>query len=921
MVTAEQLAARRRGIAASPDLQRLRDHLTARAAPLLERMPVVPAAKALLSVDGGVCPQDRSALTFDPWSPTEHRCPHCGVTVRGERHDRAWAKYQHLWLAERAAHLAALRALDGNEAAGRRAREILAAYAQRYWSYPNRDNVLGPSRLFFSTYLESIWILNYLAAAVLLREAGGGVLEEPVRAGVSRVADEAANLIGEYHEQFSNRQTWNNAALAAIAVWFEDEDLAKGAIEGPGGLIAHLRGYRGDGMWYEGENYHLFALRGLLTGAAWALHAGVDFFGDSELAPRVAAALRAPAVSALPDLTFPARKDARFGVSLAQPMYLELWEVGLGRLQGREWGVGSGTTELASWLGALYRVPPVKPELFESYLHDAPVEPLPTPHSRSGLSWWALLEMPPELPGDAAPWEPRSELLTSQGLAILRAGDRYASLECGSTGGGHGHPDRLNLTLHADGGYWLPDFGTGSYVARDLFWYRSTLAHNAPRLDGVSQPLRDARCVAFDVQKGWAWTRGTWGDVTRTLAAGPQYLLDVVDLTGSEDHVLELSWHLGGRGDVTTAGRWEDGDLEDEFVTCVQRFVPERPGPIVIEHAAERRRLTVHLLFEGELLRAEAPGRPGAGSREPFYVVRVRGRNSRLVTVLEPWRENPVIRGVRVAGDVVDIETTGGVERHRDHVAMWEVEADSGGAKLAGTREPVEPFVPILELDRPLAATATALRVDAPPVLDGSLDGFDTGEPLRLEVEDQYRRSEEPYSPEDLSAVAYVNWDDEACYLAVEVVKPDLCFRPAAEPPRRLDNEPDDIHSDGLQVYLSGERGKGSGEGSVAYLIVPEESKRLRVQTVSEASGDPAAVRGAWRRTDNGYRVTLAVSWPEGIRTHVGGRLGFDLLVNEMLPGRERRAGQLVWSGGDGWVWLRGDRQDRERLGILELVG
>ena len=38
--------------------------------------------------------------------------------------------------------------------------------------YPNRDNVLGPSRLFFSTYLESIWINNYLAAAALLREGG-----------------------------------------------------------------------------------------------------------------------------------------------------------------------------------------------------------------------------------------------------------------------------------------------------------------------------------------------------------------------------------------------------------------------------------------------------------------------------------------------------------------------------------------------------------------------------------------------------------------------------------------------------------------------------------------------------------------------------------------------------------------------------
>jgi two-component system sensor histidine kinase PhoQ len=32
-------------------------------------------------------------------------------------------------------------------------------------------------------------------------------------------------------------------------------------------------------------------------------------------------------------------------------------------------------------------------------------------------------------------------------LAVLRAPGRYVSLECGHTGGGHGHPDRLHLTL------------------------------------------------------------------------------------------------------------------------------------------------------------------------------------------------------------------------------------------------------------------------------------------------------------------------------------------------------------------------------------------------------------------------------------------------------------------------------------------
>src|SRR5439155_847498 len=193
-----------------------------------------------------------------------------------------------------------------------------------------------------------------------------------------------------------------------------------------------------------------------------------------------------------------------------------------------ERGAGSGTPELASWLTTLYRTAATKPEVFESYLHDAPMEPLSAPRSpsRTSLSWWTLLFMEPELPDDAAAWAPASMLLDTQGLAILRTRERYVSLECGPSGGGHGHPDRLHLTLHADGVHWLPDLGTGSYVAHDLFWYRSTLAHNAPRLDGSSQPPGDAHCLAFDVRGDFAWARGRYGGQRRSpysarAVAGP----------------------------------------------------------------------------------------------------------------------------------------------------------------------------------------------------------------------------------------------------------------------------------------------------------------------------------------------------------------------------------------------------------------
>jgi len=928
LVTTEELAARREQIAAAPDLVALLAHLTERAAPLLARLPPVPESKALLSTDGGVCPEDGAALVFDPWSPNAHRCPRCGKTFGGERHDRHWARYQHLWLAERAAHLATLGALEHNAAAAGRAVEILRAYTRTYWGYANRDNVLGPSRLFFSTYLESIWIGNFLAAAALLRACGQ--LEKVAAGAVSGVAEEAANIIGDFDEGFSNRQTWNNAALAAIAGWFEDEDLAKRAIEGPTGLLEHLlRGFGRDGMWYEGENYHLFALRGLLTGARWARLAGVDIFAEPKLAERIRAALLAPARTALPDFTFPARKDSRFGVSLAHPAYLELWEIGLANLGER--GAGSGTSELGSWLAALYKTTVVKPELFESYLHDAPMEPLPPPRppSRIQLSWWAALFMSPKLPADAPAWSPGSLLLESQGLAVLRSGGRYASLECGQYGGGHGHPDRLHLSLHADGVHWLADPGTGSYVARDLFWYRSTLAHNAPRLDGASQPPGDAVCEAFDAPGEWAWAQGRFGEITRTIVSGPTYLLDVVELTSRTEHVLELPWHFHGTGDVGRGGgggAWKTGDLVDEFLSRVEQFVPDSARPVVLELAAGPRSLRAWLSFDGELVRAEAPGLPGEGKRQTCYVVRTTGRSARFVTVLEPVGDAPSVRAVRVQGSVIEVETAEqGTHRHAATALGWEITTNAGRIRLAGARQPEPPFEPLLDLDKPTPAVGLALRAAARPALDGTLDGFDTSEPLRLELEDQYRRSEEPYAgPDDFSALAHAAWDDDALYLAVEVVKPEVCIRPGGAPALRLDNEPDDIHSDGLQVYLAGNETGGTGEERAGYLIVPESGGRgLRVLATSDSSADPLRVRGAWQRIERGYRVTLGIAWPQwgGQRAHVGGRLRFDLLVNEMLPGRTRRAGQLVWSGGNGWVFLRGDRQDGARMGVLELVG
>ena len=384
MLMAERLEARREVVLGAPELGALLARIAQRNERLLTESPEIPGNKALLSADGGVCPEHGTALDFDPWSPRDHRCSACGRGYRGVRHDRAWARWQHLWLAERAAELAAVAAVGDRDDAAAAAARILSGYASGYLGYPNADNVLGPSRLFFSTYLESIWLTGYVAAALLLRESGR--LEASLADAVSAVADEAANLIGEFDEGFSNRQTWHNAALAAVAVWFEDEELATRVVEGPSGIIAHLlRGFGDDGMWFEGENYHLFALRGELLAMGWAREAGVDFTAEPAARRPVGGGAAGPGAhcASRPHLSRPARI----------------------RATGSPWPSrctsSSGRSVWRGWMGrplicghgwyALYQAPAPPAGQFDSYLHEAgrprPTVRAPGPIFPGGRCW------------------------------------------------------------------------------------------------------------------------------------------------------------------------------------------------------------------------------------------------------------------------------------------------------------------------------------------------------------------------------------------------------------------------------------------------------------------------------------------------------------------------------------------------------
>ena len=847
-----------------------------------------PRDKALLSRDGGRCARDGTLLDFDPFERHAHRCPKCGEVYHGAHHDRFWIYWYQMWLAERAVHAAALAAV-GDDRFVPLARGILDGYAERYTSYPNIDNVLGPSRLFFSTYLESIWLLQICIAADLL----DGRDARPADRVRDRIVEPARAIVAGYDEGGSNRQVWNDAALLASSRLLGDSATAEQAVFGASGVAAQLAGgLLSDGTWYEGENYHLFAHRGLWYGVTMAEHAGMEL--PPALVDRFQRGFATPFATALPDLTLPARRDSQYAISLRQWRIAEHCELGLARRDD---------PVLAGGLARLYGDPiPRRPTGRDRSSADVERNMPATALSRADLSWRALLFAPPELPtGLAGP--PRSALLDAQGIAVFRRDDAhvYVALDYGHSGGGHGHPDRLNLLLAVDEQRWLDDFGTGSYVDPSLHWYRSTLAHNAPLVDGRSQDRVDGALLAFDEHGDAGWIVAAANvapgvSVQRTLVVLPGYAIDSVTWQADREVTIDLPLHvalpLDSDSPHAAPAALEGGSGTEDGFAFVRDAVlgaVADAGAVVrgSARAGERTLRTVtRASANAEWWSAAAPGAPGAGTKT-FRVVRMRGDAGELRTV---WMWNDAALDAELHDDETVVRLDGGIEhRHRPLDDGWAIDVTGAGVprtvRLAGL---------IDELDE-----SPEVRV---PIARDPIIVPASGKPISMELgERSYRRSEQSWT-EAGSPTARVSLarTDAGLEVTVEGQPSDRTFAPA-DAVNPYDNEPADINGDGVELFVA-DGGKLSG-----WMLVPElRSDRVRVRAIEGWTTERPIV-AQWQATAIGYRLIATLSGPPPD--------AIDVIVNEMPRGRERRRGQLVLSGGAGeFVYLRGDRHDAVRL-------
>jgi hypothetical protein len=934
----------------------LADSLAHDLEPLITAPLPIPGQKARLTRIGGRCPTHGVLLEFDPWEPHAHRCTRCERVYHGREHDDWWAMGAQLWTAERAVHAAALYVVRGDARHAKLAARILRAYTERYESWPNQDNVLGPTRLFFSTYLESLWLLNLCHATALLESAGQDTRDTWSSADASqlrdRVLEPSAALIEGYHEGRSNRQVWNEVAIGSAWRLLGRERDVHARLTAPSGIMGLLAtGLDADGFWYEGENYHLFAHRGLWYGVELMRAVGVPL--SKTLDARYAAGFVAPFRGLLPDGTFPSRRDSQYASSIRQWRTAEWCELGWAH---------SRDPRLAALLTTLYdgSVPRRDTGRGRSTA-DAERNTPPGALTRADLSWRALLMAAPMLStGDVE--APDSVCLPAQGLAVLRRdrGRTYVALEGGLSGGGHGHPDLLALTLQTGDDRWLQDPGTGSYVEERLAWYRSSWAHHAPMVDGRSQAPATAQLEAFDEADGIGWmvkrVDGIAPGVTmqRTIVVAEDYLIDVLEWEASSSHVISVP--IAADADLLNmdAAEWQPHELSDDdpgsrFMRRAEslpldgvaalraraawaRSPDERVGPA---GASPSKPSEAHLWYVASqpalVARAIAPGPPGLGD-VPRHWIEARAARGRIVGVwswpTDGHRDGAVSQVHMAATGDLRVRVDGRDGRIAQHVRTsdgWRVEtsgqANARVTQLARRARPLEPASGSDDAapPKPMVLAIPAVAVDPWSTPPGSTipGGFviDLGEPHYVRTELPWRLAGAPAARVQMATAG------EWLVVDVDVSKSDpLVLVDNAENP--LDNEPHDVNADGVQWYLNAVGAHRGPDPSweAAGLIVPDAERPVGARcrhTRIAGSTEPPDVK--WAATGHGWAMRLR--WPlQTVPTDAAGAVAFELVVNERPPARERRRGQLVLSGGGGFGYLAGPRRPVDRFVILSLV-
>ncbi|MET9022999.1 heparinase II/III family protein [Actinopolymorpha sp. NPDC004070] len=605
------------------------------------------------------CPDHVVVLDFDPVRPHGHRCPVDGATWRGESFDGGWRSVLNGHILGGLTTSALVWQATGQDRYRDHVADLLLDYASRYPKLPPHGQHVGLGRVTGQSLEEAVWGIG-------VAYAYDGVRESLDAADRQRIETDLLHNIGTHVTEnllhkIHNIECWHLAALTTLGVQLGEQSFLDTAFAHPHGLTEQLReGILDDGWWAEGSpSYHFYMLSAVLSSALALRHVDPGFL-DS---PRLRSTFEAPLTMLRSDLSLPALNDG--WISIALPL-----------------GVGGYAAHYEQAYG-LWNDPADAAFLRTAYVRGVP-----------RLSEASLLMGPDLRATDAGAsvgiWPPRPgrAVHPASGYAVLSdgtgRGERSLLVKYGLHGGGHGHPDKLMLDLHAFGVRLAPDPGSPAYNSPlQGPWFRQTLAHNTVVIGEVSQPEAQGRLLAHvapdagrpgvvDVAVSWPLDpdadrgpQGSWLREPRRVhvpayagvsirrcvlwkTAPDGYFVDVVLVTTAGEEPVDLAWHHRGAlvapdpaaltADVDMPA-WPPSGEAYHFLEDVRRLPAEHGGTAVWELAWEVDGAGTRMWGldpDGSAaLVATSPSNPPA-ERQATLLRRSRGPRVSFAAVVEP---------------------------------------------------------------------------------------------------------------------------------------------------------------------------------------------------------------------------------------------------------------------------------------------
>lgn len=390
------------------------------------------------------------------------------------------------------------------------------------------------------------------------------------------------------------------------------------------------QGEEPDGFWVEGSTfYHLYSACTLVTLREEARRSGTAL--DTATEDRFAAMLQAPVVLADDRLRVPTLGDLADPRTMNLAAYRHLYEYAAGQVDPDRFG---------PVLAAQYRYADAARTDLAALAYG--------PDELTGPSTQAAGSPPPR----TVPAR-KSRVLPQARIVVFEAGaphPMWLLFRSGTFRGGHDHPDRLSLALHAYGVPISPDPGTPGYSLREALghYFRSTLAHNTVLVDEESLTAEAtlSHDLDTDPQSAHGEIRADGVTIRRTVSFEPPRIVIVDEFEAKTERRFGLVFHAYGDVTVHSSGSAtaQAGDPDPlpeggPWTPITDRRYERTAGPVgATWRPAPSVRL--HLLSQGshhepvEVITGKAPGQPFADGQGLLYL-RTHGRTHRRETVLQ----------------------------------------------------------------------------------------------------------------------------------------------------------------------------------------------------------------------------------------------------------------------------------------------